>query len=207
MNIYLTYQKDRLICFANDSIWCISIHKYQENLINWCDTDKKILLDLAISRHYSIHALQKYIRLVAWQMKIQCTVWQFPPLGSWFLTSPQYITVMHTANATFWLHNVYSVTSSLIRNIFHSTVMYKLHSANAEISNILSGIQQSLRTLIFTRSLTQTENLVDTLRKRTNYEWCMRHKKITRYHKQMINLGVHDGPVDTWSKSVLRYWE
>lgn len=34
MNIYLTYQKNKLICFANDSILSISIHKYQENLIN-----------------------------------------------------------------------------------------------------------------------------------------------------------------------------
>ena len=34
MNSYLTYQKDKLICFANDSILSISIHKYQENLIN-----------------------------------------------------------------------------------------------------------------------------------------------------------------------------
>jgi len=41
MNIYLTYQKNKLICFANDSILSISIHKYQENLINWYDTDKK----------------------------------------------------------------------------------------------------------------------------------------------------------------------
>lgn len=38
MNIYLTYQEDKLICFANDSILSISIHKYQ-NLINWYDTD------------------------------------------------------------------------------------------------------------------------------------------------------------------------
>jgi len=41
MNIYLTYQKDKLICFAIDSILSISIHKYEENLINWYDTDKK----------------------------------------------------------------------------------------------------------------------------------------------------------------------
>jgi hypothetical protein len=65
MNIYLTYQKDKLICFANDSILSISIHKYQEDLINWYNTNKKIPVYMAISRPYSIHALQKYIRLVA----------------------------------------------------------------------------------------------------------------------------------------------
>jgi len=29
MDIYLTYQKDKLICVANDSVLSTSIHKYQ----------------------------------------------------------------------------------------------------------------------------------------------------------------------------------
>jgi len=58
MNIHLTYQKDKLICFANDSILSIRIHMYQENLINWYDTDKKITVrywpypELAAFMHY-----------------------------------------------------------------------------------------------------------------------------------------------------------